>query len=70
MTLVFVDDVDAVVERAIVHGGAVVDGPTEQPWGLRQAVVRDPEGYLWEPAQHVRDVDPKTWGAELLGSPG
>ncbi len=67
MTLVFVDDVDAVVERAVVHGGAVLDGPTDQPWGLRQAIIRDPEGYLWEPAQHVRDVDPSAWGAQLLG---
>jgi uncharacterized glyoxalase superfamily protein PhnB len=67
MTLVFVDDVDAVVERAVAHGGAVLDGPTDQPWGLRQAIIRDPEGYLWEPARHVRDVDVSAWGAQLLG---
>ena len=67
MTLVFVADVDAVVERAVANGGAVIDGPTEQPWGLRQAIVRDPEGYRWEPAMHVRDVQPSGWGAELFG---
>ena len=67
MTLVFVDDVDAVVERAVARGGVVVDDPTHQPWGLRQAIIRDPEGYLWEPAQHVRDVEPSAWGAQLLG---
>src|SRR5258708_2491296 len=68
MTLVFVDDVDAAVDRAHVCGGSTVDPPSEQPWGLRQAIVRDPEGYLWELSQHVKDVDPSAWGAELLRS--
>jgi uncharacterized glyoxalase superfamily protein PhnB len=59
--------VDAVVELAVDNGGAVIDGPTDQPWGLRQAIIRDPEGYLWEPAKHVRDVEPSAWGAQLVG---
>lgn len=67
MTLVFVGDLDAVVDRAVQSGGVVIDPPTEQPWGLRQAIVRDPEGYLWEPATHVRDVEPSVWGAQLVG---
>ena len=44
MTLVFVDDVDQAAERATRYGGSVVDPPTDQPWGIRQAVVSDPEG--------------------------
>jgi PhnB protein len=67
MTLVFVDDVDFVARRAVIAGGAVVDPPTDQSWGLRQAIIRDPEGYLWEPAHHVLDVEPEQWGAQLLG---
>ena len=67
MTLVFVADVDEVVDRARSVGSAVLDGPVDQPWGLRQAILRDPEGYLWEPAQHTRDVEPSAWGAELVG---
>jgi PhnB protein len=67
MTLVYVDDVDAVVARAVAAGGSVVEAPTNQPWGLRQAIIRDPEGYLWEPAEHRMDVEPSAWGAELLG---
>jgi PhnB protein len=67
MTLVFVEDVDAVVERAALSGGTVVEAPTDQPWGLRQAIIRDPEGYVWEPAQHMRDVEPSAWGAQLVG---
>jgi len=67
MMLVFVADVDAVVDRARGVGGAVLDGPVDQPWGLRQAIIRDPEGYLWEPAQHMHDIEPSAWGAEVLG---
>jgi PhnB protein len=63
MTLVFVDDVDDAVARLEEHGGRLVDPPTEQPWGLRQAIVQDPEGNLWEPSQFVRDVPPEAWGA-------
>ena len=68
MTLVFVDDVDAVAQRVSVPGGSILEPPTDQPWGLRQAVVRDPEGYLWEISQHIRDVAPSEWGADLTGS--
>lgn len=66
ITLVFVDDVDATCERAIAAGGTLVGAPLDQPWGLRQALVADPEGQRWEITQHLRDADPKTWGAELV----
>lgn len=44
ITLVFVEDVDATCERASAAGGAVIGEPVDQPWGLRQAVIADPEG--------------------------
>jgi uncharacterized glyoxalase superfamily protein PhnB len=66
MTLVFVDDVDQALERATRYGGSVIDPPASQPWGLRQAIVADPEGYLWEPSEHERDVPPESWGANQL----
>ncbi len=66
MTLVFVDDVDAAVERARAEGGELVDPAADQPWGLRQAVVSDPGRHLWELSAHVRDVAPGDWGAELV----
>jgi PhnB protein len=68
MTLVFVDDVDATTAKATQHGGTVVDAPTNQPWGLRQAIVGDSEGYLWELSTHLRDVPPESWGATQRGS--
>jgi PhnB protein len=67
MTLVFVEDVDDVAVKAARHGGSLIDPPTDQPWGLRQAIVRDPEGYLWEPTAYLRDVAPESWGAARVG---
>ena len=67
VTLVFVDDVGAARARIPAAGGIILDGPADQPWGLRQAVVADPEGQRWELSQHLRDVAPADWGAEQLG---
>jgi PhnB protein len=67
MTLVFVDDVDEAVAKGTRYGGSIIDPPTDQPWGLRQAVVCDPGGYLWEPSRHLRDVPPDSWGAKQFG---
>lgn len=64
ITLVFVDDVEAACVRARGAGATVLDGPTDQAWGLRQAVVADPEGQRWELTQHLHDVAPAEWGAE------
>ena len=36
--------VDTVAERARA-AGAVVSGPTDQPWHTREALVTDPDGY-------------------------
>jgi uncharacterized glyoxalase superfamily protein PhnB len=66
VTLVFVDDVDATCDRAVIAGGSVVMVARDQPWGLRQAVVADPEGQRWEISQHLRDVPAEEWGAQQL----
>ena len=67
ITLVFVDDVDAACARVLATGGIILDRPADQSWGLRQAVVADPEAQRWELSQHLRDVAPADWGAEQLG---
>jgi uncharacterized glyoxalase superfamily protein PhnB len=66
ITLVFVEDVDAACARIPAAGGTILDAPTDHAWGLRQAVVADPEGQRWELTQHLRDVPPVEWGAEQL----
>jgi len=63
--LVFVEDVDAHFERARAAGATITSEPEDKPWGLRQYAAKDPEGNTWGFAQHVRDVDPSDWGAEV-----
>jgi uncharacterized glyoxalase superfamily protein PhnB len=44
---VVVDDPDALFERAKGAGAEVVMPPTDQDYGSRDFVIRDPEGNLW-----------------------
>jgi predicted enzyme related to lactoylglutathione lyase len=40
-------------ERAVAHGGTLVEAPAAQPWGEWMSIVRDPDGHLvclYEPA--------------------
>jgi lactoylglutathione lyase len=43
---VYVDDVDATVERLRAAGSPILLEPAEQPWGERVAYVADPDGNL------------------------
>lgn len=50
----FVDDVEAAYAKALAAGAAAVRPPQNVPTGLRSAIVQDPAGYLWWPAQWIR----------------
>jgi len=41
-----VANVDAVVKAAIGAGASVVDAPSDQPWGEREAMLHDVDGHL------------------------
>jgi catechol 2,3-dioxygenase-like lactoylglutathione lyase family enzyme len=41
-----VRDVDAEFARLVAAGVEVVEGPVDEPWGLREARLRDPDGLL------------------------
>jgi PhnB protein len=55
----YVEDVDAVVKRAVDAGGTIEMGVADQFWGDRFGVVQDPFGHLWSIATHVEDVPPE-----------
>jgi uncharacterized glyoxalase superfamily protein PhnB len=38
-------DVDRIAEQIEARGGAVAQGPTDQPWGMRDIAVEDPDGF-------------------------
>ena len=49
----FVENVEAAYERTLAAGATMVRPPEDTPYGLRAAIVRDPEGYLWWPARRI-----------------
>ncbi len=54
----YVDDVDAVVDRAL-KGGATLKRPAQdQFYGDRDAFIVDPAGHAWVVATHIEDVAP------------
>ena len=55
----YVEDVDAVVRRAVDAGGTVTMEVADQFWGDRFGSVRDPFGHEWSVATHVEDVPPE-----------
>ena len=52
----YVDDVDAVVERAVKAGAKVTMPVADQFWGDRYGKLEDPFGHHWSVGTHVRDV--------------
>jgi PhnB protein len=49
----YVEDVDALYEQALKAGGESVLPPTDQPYGDRNAWVKDPFGNVWYLATHL-----------------
>jgi PhnB protein len=54
----YVDDTDAVYERALQAGATSVIEPADQFYGDRNAGVMDPTGNHWWIATHKEDVSP------------
>ena len=54
--MVYVEDVDAVVARAVEAGAKLVRPVADQFYGDRTGGVEDPFGHAWYVATHVEDV--------------
>ena len=46
-----VDDVDTMCTKLTSMGVALLNGPTDRPWGIRTASFCDPSGHIWEIAK-------------------
>jgi PhnB protein len=55
----YVDDVDAVVKRAVDAGATITMEVADQFWGDRFGSITDPFGHLWSIATHVEDIPPE-----------
>lgn len=64
--MVRVADIDTTYQRAIALGATGLAPPADHPHGERQASLRDPFGHAWTLTQTIADVDPATWGGELV----
>jgi uncharacterized glyoxalase superfamily protein PhnB len=60
---VYVEDCDALFNRALAAGGQVANGPMgqmqDQFWGDRCGMLKDPHGYSWTIATHKEDLTPE-----------
>lgn len=53
----FTDAVDALHADLVERGVDFFQGPTDQPWGMRTAYFKDPDGHVWELAQPLERSD-------------
>jgi PhnB protein len=56
---IYVEDVDAVVARAVELGATMRRVPQHQFYGDRDGIIVDPPGHGWTIATHVEDVSPQ-----------
>ena len=66
--LVRVEDVESHCARARAHGAEILEEPTDFDYGERQYTAADPAGHHWTFSQTLADVDPASWGGELLAA--
>ena len=52
----YVEDVDAVVQRATAAGGTIKRPVADQFYGDRNGAVEDPFGHTWHVSTHIEDV--------------
>ena len=55
---IYVEDADAVIERAVKLGATLKRPPQDQFYGDRDGAIVDPFGHTWTIATHVEDVAP------------
>lgn len=57
--LLYVNDVDRTVERAVAAGAKLVRPVQDQFYGDRTGTITDPFGHSWNIATHKEDVSPE-----------
>jgi len=65
----YVEDVDAVVARAIKNGAKLLQPVEDKFYGDRSGCIADPFGHIWYLATHKEDLSPdemKKRGAEAM----
>ena len=64
--LVHVENIDSHHAHAKESGARIINPPTDYPFGERQYTAADIGGHRWTFSQTIADVDPASWGGELV----
>jgi len=57
--VMYVEDVDAVVTKAVDEGATIIEDVEDKFWGDRFGTIKDPFGHVWSIGTHVEDVSPQ-----------
>jgi PhnB protein len=68
--MIYVEDVDAVVPRAVAAGAKVVRPIQDQFYGDRSGNIEDPFGHKWTIATHKEDVSPEEMARRARAAQG
>jgi PhnB protein len=66
----YVEDVDAVAERAVAAGMKVKRPVQNQFYGDRSGTFEDPFGHVWHISTHVEDVSPEEMERRMTAQAG
>ena len=55
----YVEDVDALFDRAVSAGAEPLMAVADQFWGDRYGMIRDPFGHRWSMASRIEDLSPR-----------
>jgi PhnB protein len=67
---VYVEDVDAVIDRAAQAGATILRPAEDQFYGDRAGQFEDPFGHRWSVATHVEDVSPEEMAKRAAAAGG
>ena len=56
---VYVENVDAVTQKAVTAGAKLVRSVKDEFYGDRTGTISDPFGQIWSVATHIEDVSPE-----------
>ncbi len=66
--MVYVDDVDTLFPQAIAAGGKELSPVSDQFYGDRSGILKDPFGHTWSIATHKEDLTPEQIQQRISGA--
>ena len=67
---VYVQDVDAITQKAVDAGAQLVRPVKDQFYGDRSGTIVDPFGHIWSIATHIEDVAPEEMRKRMAQAAG